>query len=233
MKALKLTITLHEPVSWATRQVMKMTITEPLIHPWALGFALGLDGMGQAPKNPYITGQTTRKDKRGKEEVVSDTGGPAHRAMLSGSRMRLSAALPEGTAGSLIRTLQRGNEGYQNAPDGLFKDKNILLIAKSKEMAAGTVLVAYALPEPGYEPQLPRWIRLGRWMSKARVETEVLEVQPRSGPWDSPVGLTLSDAPADLDGFELVSMSPEPLVRGLSGDGPHLSDGKNLILPWS
>lgn len=236
MQVHRVTISLHEPMSFATRQARGLVTTAPLIHPYALGFALGWAGRNGGHPNPYMTGVDTQGQ--------SDTGGADHAGMLQGMPFRISAALAVRQR-NVIRTLQRGQEGYRTSPlkvqgktpeDHLtlawtpdlshsLKDKNIHVYAQSQELDTGTSLVAYAW---GDVPELPRFIRVGRWMSKAHLKQEELQTRQREGAWESELGLLPEDSPASTEHFDVFQMAPTPLIMRPSGQGTWL-EAKNTI----
>lgn len=237
MKVAQLDITLLEPMSFATTQARGLVSTAPLIHPYALAFALGWAGRNGAKPNPYMTGQDL--------ERLSDTGGADHKGMLSGMRFRLSGAQTISTK-EVTRTLQRGQEGFRTAPvkpkDGApedhvqlgwyppmshsLKDKNIFQFGKSRELDTGTTLRAFAW---GELPEFPQYIRLGRWMSKARVEVKTIDAISSDGPWSSELLLLPEDAPRGTEDFDVISMSPCSLIKHPSGNGPHLRTREQVI----
>ena len=235
MRVAKLTLTLLEPVSFATRQANKTTITEPIIHPYALAFALGWAGREGAKPNPYITGVLDG----------SSTRGPDHRGMLAGMPFRLTAATSTGHS-TVTRTLQRGEEGLRSAPkdknskspeSDLFgknvkngadlKDTNIPVYVFSRELDTGSQFVAYAY---GEIPEFPPYIRLGRWMSKCRVDVQLLDAQRHNGTWHSRATFLPEDAPEGTEDFSILGMNPCPLIQEPSGQG-HYLQAQGVTLP--
>lgn len=88
----------------------------------------------------------------------------------------------------------------------------------------------------GKTRQLPRYIRLGKWMSKSRLEINVVQhhridaVQMQVAPYLNPVDLARGSR---LHSFDLLSIHPAPLVRNCTIDGAFydLEDDGHTILP--
>lgn len=97
-----------------------------------------------------------------------------------------------------------------------------------KMLALGNRAVCYVLSREPLE--LPRYIRLGKWMSKAGVAITHTTAQPEPRDEETvPVFLNPADLPHPerLRVYDLVSVHPVPLVRNavLSGDFVRAPDG--------
>jgi CRISPR-associated protein Csc1 len=90
-----------------------------------------------------------------------------------------------------------------------------------KMLASGNQAVAYLLTREPIESvlpnyRLPRYIRLGKWMSKAALEVSWLQCDPI---WQEEVSIESFLNPVDLPDssvfrvFDLVSVHPVPLIR--------------------
>jgi CRISPR-associated protein Csc1 len=85
-------------------------------------------------------------------------------------------------------------------------------------------------------PRLPRYLRLGKWMSKARLETSEIAYQAMPGT-QRQVRILLN--PVDLAAatrvhtFDMLSIHPAPLIRNsvMDGDFLELSDKDRTLLP--
>src|SRR5262249_7639799 len=99
-----------------------------------------------------------------------------------------------------------------------------------KELAPESTFRCYVLSA---EPvALPRWIRLGKWHSKAQVETEAVEVKQRSGDYVAACPLNPLDVPAGGPrAFDIVSMPPASLVANARCSGEYYEVERGVGLP--
>jgi len=98
-------------------------------------------------------------------------------------------------------------------------------------LAIGNRAVAYVISRG--EPSIPSYVRLGKFMSKARVSVgEVQATETDEAGVAVPFLLNPADLPADtvMAMFDLISVPPTPLVRNahLSGRFYRLNDGTML-----
>jgi CRISPR-associated protein Csc1 len=101
---------------------------------------------------------------------------------------------------------------------------------RAKELAPESTFRCYVLSA---EPVvLPRWVRLGKWHSKALVETEVIEAKQRSGEYTAASPLNPLDVPAGvLRAFDIISMPPSSLVANARCGGDYYEIERGLGLP--
>lgn len=98
-------------------------------------------------------------------------------------------------------------------------------------LAIGNRAVAYVL---SLKPRgIPRYVRLGKFMSKARVDvTEMKHEEQEETGYVVPFLLNPADLPAEMPpyAFDVISVPPAPLIRNamLSGRFHRLSDGTML-----
>ena len=77
-----------------------------------------------------------------------------------------------------------------------------------------------------------RWIRLGKWHSKALVEAEEIAVKQRSGEYVAACPLNPLDVPAGvLRAFDIVSMPPSSLVANARCSGDYYETERGVGIP--
>ena len=206
-------LTLQDTLVFATREVGTLFETERFIHNYALAYALFGDTL---VNKPYFCDSY-------RPEYAEDLG------HLNDMDVYVTPAQPlswdyllitwkMGQTSYYRKSERFGSESKQNYPAN---------IGRAKELAPESVFEFYVLSE---EPiSLPRWIRLGKWMSKAQVDVkEIKDVDNRMkkgafiaactcNPLDIPVGA--------LEVFDIVSMPPSSLVTNARLDGDYYEVG--------
>ena len=182
-------ITLHEPLFFATREIGRLYETGRYLHNYALAYALRL------VQAPYFTA-----------EQVPTYG--ADLALLNEQGVYITPAQPI-TATFQLATFKYGEEllhvEMQQAT------RNTPSFGRAKEIAAGSVFECYVLSAESVT--LPRWIRLGKWHSKALVQITPIEFQSRTGAYTAACVLNPLDVPENmLQTFDIVSMPPSSLI---------------------
>jgi CRISPR-associated protein Csc1 len=222
-------ITLHEATFFSSREISNTYYTEPLLGNYALAYAFGLV---QAPyfnqgeihyaqhltdlneRGIYVTPGTLTESPRftfGQFNAQPDAYwfAFANNAIVS----RSDGAWVEKSGPVWYEHLagQRRKIGLENRPQH----------GRIRMLAIGNTAVCYLISR---EPlTLPRYIRLGKFMSKARVTVseQPTNIERRQ---EQPLDLLLN--PADLPpgsrlaAFDLVTVPPTPLVQNavLSGE---------------
>lgn len=236
-------LTLMEPTFFSSREVSAYYQTEPLIGNIALAYAFGFC---QAPyfndgtihyrehltalneRGVYVTPATIVGEPRfslGQFNAQAD-------AYWYGMGKNVLVTRPDG--GWHEYDSQR-KVFYIHWPDGrrtMARAEMRPQLGKIRFLAIGNRAVAYVLSA---EPlRLPAYIRLGKFMSKARVDSEEVSHQELEA---EGVQVPFLLNPADLlsewrlEIFDLISVPPMPLVRNavLSGRFYRLADG--VMLP--
>lgn len=233
-------LTLMEPTFFSSREVSAYYQTEPLIGNIALAYAFGFC---QAPyfndgtiyyrehlaalneRGLYVTPATIVGEPRftlGQFNAQADAYWYAFANNVIVTRPDGTWAEKQGAAWYILwPDGRRQKVGLENRPQH----------GRIRFLAIGNRAVAYVLSE---EPlRLPSYIRLGKFMSKARVDAEeqrhkVVEAQGVR----VPLLLNPADLPPEtnLELFDLISVPPTPLVRNavLSGRFYRLADGTML-----
>ena len=234
-------ITLMEATFFSSREVSNIYYTEPLIGNYALAYAMGF---AQAPY--FIDGSINYVTDLGKlnQEGVYVT--PA--TIIGEPRFTLGQFNAQADA----YWYAFANNVIVTRPDGAWTDKNgaawyiqwkngqrqkVGLENRPQHgviryLAIGNRASAYVL---SLEPQkIPAYIRLGKFMSKARIDTSELQVKSINA---DNIRLDFLLNPADLPpeyiltSFDLISVPPTPLIRNARLSGEFYALPNQIHLP--
>lgn len=231
-------LTLWEHTFFSSREVSAFFQTEPLIGNYALAYALGV------AQSPYRGGATVRYaldlgplNERGVYVTPATLQGEARFVLSQFNAQPDTHWYAFGNNAIVVRpddgrAIKEGPNWYIVRPAAGEKKKvtasNFPQHGRVKMLALGNQAVFYVLSR---EPlALPRYIRLGKWMSKASVSVThaMARPEPKEGV-TVPFFLNPADLPRPetLRVFDLVSVHPVPLVRNavLAGDFLHAPDG--------
>jgi len=139
---------LHDYLFYASREMGRLYETEKYLHNYGLTYALGL------AKAPYTN---LTQVPRYSEDLnkVNDQGV----YVTPACPLRYSFA---------FSTFKMANVNYYNFTPQI--SSNQVVFGRAKELAPESTFEFIVLSER--EVTLPRWIRLGKWMAKARVEVK-------------------------------------------------------------
>jgi CRISPR-associated protein Csc1 len=103
-------------------------------------------------------------------------------------------------------------------------------IGRAKELAPGSEFEFFVVSNGPV--QLPRWIRLGKWHSKAEVTAELLgEPTEKEEIYTASAVLNPLDVPGRLRTFDVVSMPPVSLVLNARLEGTYYTLPNGIQLP--
>jgi CRISPR-associated protein Csc1 len=206
----------HDPVFFASREAGRAYETAGYLHNLALTYALGL------AVSPY-------------RELLQV---PRYRANLDGKPFYVSPASPVAVE-FCFHTFKLGEEAYRAISSNEQKralgilPRNAPGYGRAREITAGSTFRFFVLADQPVA--IPRWIRLGKWMSKARVYAEE-ESEPRSGEGEyvSASALNPLDLEADPIVYDLICIPPVSLLDHARLRGPFWEfgpPGRRLRLP--
>lgn len=203
-------LTLHENLFYATREVGRLYETGRYLHNYGLTYALGL---AVAPYfNPVAVPNYVEE-----LTALNDQGGYVTPA-------RPVTALFE------LNTFKYADNRYRVKMEP--GSRNTPSFGRAKELATGSTFEFAILSSE--RVHLPRWIRLGKWMSKAEVQVRHEEevTTEREGEFVSAFPLNPLDLPAGtrLLTYDLITMPPVSLLDHAHLSGPHhrLADGRTI-----
>lgn len=201
------TITLHEPLFFATREIGRLYETGRYLHNYALTYALG------RAQSPWFHAEQV-------PHYAQDLGELR-------DQVYVTPAAPEQVAFQLA-TFKYGEEELHVEMQQA--ERNTPSFGRAKELAPESIFVCYVLSER--ELVLPRWIRLGKWHSKALVETKTIEVKRGSGSYVAASPLNPLDVPPGaLRAFDIISMPPSSLVTNARCSGDYYEIQRGVGLP--
>lgn len=203
---------LHDSLYFASREIGRLYETERVIHNYALCYALGLAA------SPYFT----REQK------------PTYREDLSALNERRIYVTPaRGLAVDfMLNTWKYASNHYHVKMEKA--QTNTPGFGRAKELAVESRFRFYIITsDETYQP--PRWIRLGKWMSKAQLSYErITTPQTRTGEFDVKHPLNPLDVFASytVTLCDIINMPPVSLITNSRMTGEHFvvtSQGKPEI----
>jgi CRISPR-associated protein Csc1 len=186
----------HDFLFYASREMGRLYETEKYLHNYGLTYALGL------AKAPYtnlvqVPRYQEELDAMNKQGVYIT---PAH-------PLRYSFA---------FSTFKMANVHYYNFTPQV--SSNQVVFGRSKELAPESSFEFFVLS--GKEVALPHWIRLGKWMAKARVEVKAQGIaRTRQGPFRADGALNPLDLALLPENCNIVSMAPASLITNVFCSG--------------
>jgi len=156
-------IELHDSLYFATREIGRLYETEAIIHNYALCYALGL-----VDSQIYSTTVAEEHSYRYfcPEQVPKYE---EHLTPLNQQEIYVTPARSLNHS-SILNTWKYANNNYHVEMEKT--QKNIPSFGRAKEIAAESKFEFFVISQK--ELKLPKWIRLGKWMSKAEVTVEPL-----------------------------------------------------------
>ncbi len=152
-------IELHDSLYFATREIGRLYETEPVIHNYALCYALGL-----VDSEIYSTTVSEEHSYRYfcPEQV------PKYEPHLTALNQQGIYVTPGRSIShsSTLNTWKYANNNYHVEMEKT--QKNIPSFGRTKEIAPESKFEFFIISEKSLK--LAKWIRLGKWMSKAAVE---------------------------------------------------------------
>jgi CRISPR-associated protein Csc1 len=204
---------LHDTVFFATREMGTLYETERFFHNYALSYALFNDAILRVPYfwasyRPRYAEDMAKLNERG---------------------IYVTPARPVRWDFLLI-TWKMGQVTYYRKPEK-FGGKNYPAnFGRAKELAPESEFEFFVIHK---EPiTLPRWIRLGKWASKALMEPEKsVQVEIKHGEFVSTGPLNPLDLPHTLTVYDMISMPPVSLVNNARLDGDHYALDEKTKIP--
>src|SRR5947209_16469765 len=140
-------MTLHDNLYYASREFGRFYETEKYLHNYGLTYALGL----VQPAPTYFNGS---QEPRYQEELQSERVGDCY----------VTPAYPLRAEFAFITFKMATVPYYSITPK---ENRNRVVFGRAKELAPGSTFEFFVLADE--KRPLPRWVRLGKWMSKAEI----------------------------------------------------------------
>lgn len=174
---------------YASREMGRLYETEKYLHNYGLTYALGL------VKAPYTN---VTQVPRYAEEL----------RLVNEQEIYVTPAYPLRYTFA-FHTFKMANVNYYSFTPQI--SSNQVLYGRAKELAPESEFEFFLLSERPV--QLPRWIRLGKWMAKARVEVMRQGIaQAKQGAFRAPGALNPLDLPLLPEHCNIVAMAPASLI---------------------
>jgi CRISPR-associated protein Csc1 len=206
-------IELHDSVYYATREIGRLYETEPIIHNYALCYALGL-----VDSEKYSTTVIEEHSYRYfcPEQV------PKYEEHLIPLNQQGIYVTPASSIShtSILNTWKYANNNYHVEMEKT--QKNIPSFGRAKEIAPESQFEFFVISQR--EIKLPKWIRLGKWMSKAEVTLEKLpEPKTKTDLFTcthplNPLDVMFSN---QVISYDVVNMPPVSLIQNVQMRGQY------------
>jgi CRISPR-associated protein Csc1 len=203
-------LTLHENVFYATREIGRLYETGRYLHNYGLAYALGLVS---APYNNVEAVPRYQTDLT-----------PLNQQQIYVTPARPLQATFE------LNTFKYADNRYRVKMEP--SSRNTPTFGRAKELAVGSTFELLIISATAL--RLPRWVRLGKWMSKAAlavISQEQVDLE-KSAEFVSAAALNPLDIPASVQlvAYDLISMPPVSLLDQVRLIGEHyrLADGRRL-----
>lgn len=218
-------IELHDSLYYATREIGRLYETEPIIHNYALCYALGL-------VDSQIYSTTVAEEHSYRYFCPEQV--PKYEENLTPLNQQEIYVTPARSLNhsSILNTWKYANNNYHVEMEKT--QKNIPSFGRAKEIAPESLFEFFVISQK--ELKLPKWIRLGKWMSKAEVTVEPL---PKPKIAEGIFTCTYPLNPLDVMftnqviSYDVVNMPPVSLIQNVQMRGQYYQfDGiQNLKIP--
>ena len=219
MQVTKFHLTLHDSLYYATREMGRLYETEKVIHNWALTYALGLI---RKPYRSFDSVPTYQDDLTpiNTASVYITPAKPIHYDyVINTFKLADNRHRPFSTV-SNARKKELG-----------IKVTNKPSFGKAKELAPESEFEFFIIGK--LPKRIPNWIRLGLWMSKARIEVKKeLSLTPKQGNFTCSHLLNPIDLSISPELYDLISMPPVSLLQNARFNGEYVKFG-DVCLPTS
>ena len=191
-------LTLHDYLFYASREMGRLYETEKYLHNYGLTYALGLAA------SPY---SNLAQVPRYQEDLDG----------MNKQGVYVTPAYPLRYTFS-FSTFKMANVNYYNFTPQI--SSNQVVFGRSKELAPESTFEFFVLS--GKDLALPHWIRLGKWMAKARVDIKTQGVaQTRQGSFRADGALNPLDLSLLPESCNIVAMAPASLITNVFSTGSY------------
>lgn len=190
-------LTLHDYLFYASREMGRLYETEKYLHNYGLTYALGL------ARSPFAN---LEQKPRYQEDL----------APMNEQGIYVTPAFPVRHTFA-FHTFKMANTSYYSNTSKT--SSNQAIFGRAKEVTPGSTFEFFLLSE--HELTLPTWIRLGKWMTKARIsiigrqQAHVQEGSFRASGVLNPLDITAMPTSCNV-----VSMAPASLITDAHYSGP-------------
>lgn len=206
---------LHDSLYFATRELGRLYETEPIIHNYALSYVLGLIDSEQ-----YATAV---KEEEYRYRYFCREQVPRYKEHLTPLNQQKIYVTPARAVRhtSVLNTWKYADNRYH--VEMMPTEKNIPSFGRTKEIAAESEFEFFVISERAIT--LPKWVRVGKWASKAEVKPKVLtEIKHHSA---ADFVCTYPMNPLDVMftnqvlSYDTINMPPVSLIQNVSMKGAY------------
>ena len=220
------TLELHDSMYFATREIGRLYETEPILHNYGLCYALGL--VDSAHHSTTVSEEHSYRYFCPEQVPKYEE----HLTPLNQQGIYVTPARAVHHA-TVLNTWKYANNNYHVEMEKT--QKNIPSFGRAKEVAPESQFECFIISEKSLV--LPKWIRLGKWASKAEVVVEKLEKSKlhQEAKFTYPYPLNPLDVmfTNQVFSYDTVNMPPVSLIRNVQMRGEYYTfeDVKDLQLP--
>jgi CRISPR-associated protein Csc1 len=216
------TLELHDTLYFATREIGRLYETEPMLHNYALCYALGLVDSDR---------HSTRVSEEHSYRYFCPEQVPQYEAHLTPLNQQSIYVTPARAVHhtAVLHTWKYANNNYHVEMEKT--QKNIPSFGRAKEIAPESQFECFIFSEKALT--LPKWIRLGKWSSKAEVTSEELSnSRQANGEFTFPYPLNPLDVmfSHQVLSYDTVNMPPVSLIRNVRLRG-HYYEAAGMKIP--
>lgn len=216
------TLELHDSLYFATREIGRLYETEPVLHNYALCYALGLVDSDR---------HSTTVPKEYSYRYFCPEQIPKYEAHLTPLNQQGIYVTPARAVHhtAVLNTWKYASNNYHVEMEKT--QKNIPSFGRVKEIAPESQFECFIIVEK--QLSLPKWIRLGKWMSKAEVRSEKLpKLRQSEGEFTFPYPLNPLDVMFNHQvlSYDTVNMPPVSLIRNVRLRG-HYYESERFKIP--
>lgn len=224
-------IELHDSLYFATREIGRLYETEPILHNYALCYALGLVDSE--------THETTVSEEDSYRYFCS-TQVPQYETHLTKLNEQGIYVTPARSVShsTVLNTWKYANNNYHVKMQKT--QKNIPSFGRAKEIAPESKFECFILSKKSLKKdnnnnncpwKIPKFIRLGKWMSKAEINLEQLDnLRIKQGKFTFSYALNPLDImfTNQVISYDVINMPPVSLIHNVTMYGEYY---ENLNLP--
>jgi CRISPR-associated protein Csc1 len=224
------TLELHDSMYFATREIGRLYETEPILHNYALCYALGFVDSDR---------HSTTVSEEDAYRYFCPEQIPKYEAHLTPLNQQGIYVTPARSVhhATVLNTWKYANNNYHVEMEKT--QKNIPSFGRAKEIAPESRFECFIFSEKllGQKEEdrykIPRWIRLGKWASKARVDlSDPLDFEVRTNDFVCPYPLNPLDVMFSqrVMSYDMLNMPPVSLIRNIRfSQGQHyqVKEGKS------
>lgn len=199
---------LHDSLYYATREIGRLYETEAVIHNYALCYALGL-------VDSVIYSTTVNEEDSYRYFCPEQV--PKYEAHLTPLNQQGIYVTPARAVNhsAILNTWKYANNNYHVEMEKT--QKNIPSFGRAKEIAPESQFELFIISQK--QLKLPKWIRLGKWMSKAEVTIqEITKIELKTGDFTFSYPLNPLDVmfTHQVVSYDVVNMPPVSLIQNVS-----------------